>query len=128
MKAYTVIRSTSGQVGCVVTGPLAGARLLRHCVYHSPTGFETGYAGSGPADLALSILADYYDATPEQVRDQVNEWGDEDFRHGAKMALLYHQPFKFQFITPRQLENGESYEITFEQISLFLRGLRYMGS
>ena len=33
--------------------------LLRHVEVHSPTGFEWGYAGSGPADLALSILADY---------------------------------------------------------------------
>jgi hypothetical protein len=29
---------------------------LPHVVYHSPTGMEWGYAGSGPADLALSIL------------------------------------------------------------------------
>jgi hypothetical protein len=26
---------------------------------HSPTGFEWGYAGSGPAQLALGILADH---------------------------------------------------------------------
>ena len=29
---------------------------LPHVVRHSPTGFEYGYGGSGPADLALSIL------------------------------------------------------------------------
>jgi len=29
---------------------------LRHVVRHSPTGFEYGYGGSGPADLALSML------------------------------------------------------------------------
>jgi hypothetical protein len=26
-------------------------------IYHSPTGFEWGYSGSGPADLALNIVA-----------------------------------------------------------------------
>lgn len=26
---------------------------------HSPTGFEWGYGGSGPAQLALALLADY---------------------------------------------------------------------
>jgi hypothetical protein len=26
---------------------------------HSPTGFEWGYCGSGPAQLALAILADH---------------------------------------------------------------------
>ncbi len=29
---------------------------LAHIERHSPDGFEWGYAGSGPADLALSIL------------------------------------------------------------------------
>lgn len=28
---------------------------------HSPTGFEWGYGGSGPAQLALAILADHLD-------------------------------------------------------------------
>jgi hypothetical protein len=32
-------------------------RLQQRFVYHSPTGFEFGYGGSGPADLALNILA-----------------------------------------------------------------------
>ena len=27
-----------------------------HAVRHSPTGVEWGYGGSGPADLALSVL------------------------------------------------------------------------
>lgn len=31
---------------------------LRHIVRHSPDGFNWGYGGSGPADTALSILAD----------------------------------------------------------------------
>ena len=33
-------------------------RLLRHAIRHSPTGLSWGYAGSGPADLALSVLTD----------------------------------------------------------------------
>lgn len=32
---------------------------LEHIVQHSPTGMEWGYPGSGPSDLALSILTDY---------------------------------------------------------------------
>jgi hypothetical protein len=35
---------------------------------HSPTGFEWGYGGSGPAQLALAILADHY----ERVEDALN--------------------------------------------------------
>ena len=42
-------------------------RLLGHCKLHSPTGFEIGYGGSGPADTAASILADYFEEDPSSV-------------------------------------------------------------
>jgi hypothetical protein len=42
---------------------------------HSPTGFEWSYDGSGPAQLALAILADYF--------------GDKD-----ALAVDLHQDFK----------------------------------
>lgn len=51
---------------------------LPHVVCHSPTGFEWGYGGSGPADLALSILHYWY---------------------GPKIADKYHQRFKEVFIS-----------------------------
>jgi hypothetical protein len=34
---------------------------------HSPTGFEWGYGGSGPAQLALAILADHLGNDDEAV-------------------------------------------------------------
>jgi hypothetical protein len=34
---------------------------------HSPTGFEWGYCGSGPAQLALAILADHLGNNQEAV-------------------------------------------------------------
>lgn len=34
---------------------------------HSPTGFEWGYGGSGPAQLALALLADHLDNDDEAV-------------------------------------------------------------
>ncbi|MEM4227747.1 MAG: DUF6166 domain-containing protein [Candidatus Caldarchaeum sp.] len=41
---------------------------------HSPTGFEWGYAGSGPAQLALAILADLFgDQTATQHYQQFKE-------------------------------------------------------
>lgn len=39
-------------------GPGVIPQPLLHVVKHSPTGLEWGYAGSGPADLARSILLD----------------------------------------------------------------------
>ena len=38
-----------------------GERLVPHHVRHSPTGFEFGYHGSGPAELARYLLIDYLD-------------------------------------------------------------------
>jgi len=32
---------------------------LRHLIVHSPSGMAWGYGGSGAADLALAVLADY---------------------------------------------------------------------
>jgi len=40
-------------------------RRLLHRSRHSPDGFQWGYYGSGPADLALAILWDYTGLEPE---------------------------------------------------------------
>jgi hypothetical protein len=42
---------------------------------HSPTGFEWGYGGSGPAQLALAILADVFPA--EVALDFYQDFKDE---------------------------------------------------
>jgi hypothetical protein len=47
---------------------------------HSPEGFNWGYAGSGPAQLALAILLELL--------------GDKD----AETAVAWHQDFKAGFI------------------------------
>lgn len=39
-------------------------KSLKHQVYHSPTGFNWGYLGSGPSDLARSILWDFLEKEP----------------------------------------------------------------
>lgn len=43
----------------------ARASIPQRLVVHSPTGFEWGYGGSGPADLALNILARF--TTPQDA-------------------------------------------------------------
>lgn len=45
-------------------------------VNHSPDGFEWGYGGSGPAQLALALLVDLYGNTPK-VRVQYLEFKRE---------------------------------------------------
>lgn len=74
----------------------APSQALRN---HSPLGFAWGYAGSGPAQLALAILLDCL--------------GDED------EALGHYQAFKHAFLAP--LLRDEAWEITSTQVEEFLR-------
>ena len=60
-KVHTGRRGPQGCVVWVIDGngerkPLNPRRALRN---YSPTGFEWGYGGSGPAQLALAILAEH---------------------------------------------------------------------
>jgi hypothetical protein len=61
---------------------------------HSPTGFSWGYTGSGPAQLALALLADAL--------------GDDD------LAVRLHQDFKFKVVAC--WPEGERWWITADQI------------
>lgn len=43
-------------------------------VQHSPNGFEWGYGGSGPSELALNILAMYTDRNTAEELHQIFKW------------------------------------------------------
>lgn len=62
-------------------------------VSHSPDGFNVGYAGSGPADLALNICEWY-------CRKFGNEPSTEKLYSGkcTMMAWRLHQQFKEEFL------------------------------
>jgi len=87
MKKYIGKRTIVGPCQVVVgVGVVSGEHpgqetihVLKHIVRHSPTGFQWGYGGSGPADLALSILTDLI---------------------GLKRAERLYQDFKWKFIAP----------------------------
>jgi hypothetical protein len=64
--------------GCHVNIP-------RRIVLHSPTGFNWGYGGSGPADLALNILSVFI---------------------GQAAAQILYQDFKREFIAPMPFQGG----------------------
>jgi len=64
MKTYEGKRSY-GQCFVTVNGTALDPRFdLR---FHSPDGFEWSYGGSGPAQLALAILADHLADTQEAL-------------------------------------------------------------
>lgn len=82
MKRYEIQRASDhGSILVVVEEPGGSRRPLDSRLdlcRHSPTGFEIGYGGSGPAQLALALLAD---AT-----------GD------AELSIEAHQSFKWSVI------------------------------
>ena len=79
--------------------------ILNNMGYHSPDGFQIGYAGSGPADLAYSILTDY------MIRSNNIDLVDIPGR-----VEIYHQLFKNDFI----VEAKESLSIDSNTIKLWL--------
>lgn len=64
---------------------------------HSPNGFNWGYGGSGPAQLALALL---YNAT-----------------HDRNLALDNYQVFKWEYVS----RWGDSWQITDQEILAWLR-------
>jgi hypothetical protein len=84
-RTYQVTRSAFGVVALVNGQPLPPRTDLYN---HSPTGFEFGYAGSGPAQLALALLADCV---------------------GESLALEFYQEFKWAVIAQQA---GNAFTLT----------------
>ena len=91
-------------------------RLLGHCKLHSPTGFAVGYGGSGPADTAVSILADYF----EEDRCSVEHVWRGRFHGCPSFAIKLHQSFKFEVVAGIRLEPGEVHTLEESSITAWL--------
>ena len=86
MKFYYGKRYNDAQniIGVVEVGGYSKCKgyPLTHHVFHSPTGMEWGYLGSGPSDLSLSILWDVTGKEPDRTtymafkNEFVGIWGD----------------------------------------------------
>lgn len=94
-KVYIAIRGEDENT--ITVSDEKGTRPLKHIVYHSPTGMEWEYEGSGSADLARSILADFA---------------------GIKVADTFYQDFKRDFIV-KQPEKG--FQISGQEILDWLK-------
>ncbi len=67
---------------------------ISHLVaHHSPEGYEFGYAGSGPADLALNVCQLYLNITDYQGR-KTKCWDGQCWT----LAWMLHQDFKNAFV------------------------------
>lgn len=69
-------------------------------VYHSPTGVEWGYGGSGPADMALTILAHFYGVEPEPFAAKIKTARvlSDNFTERERWVMHWHSLFKFQHV------------------------------
>jgi len=93
VKRYESKRSY-GQCFVTVNGRALDPRFdLR---FHSPDGFEWGYCGSGPAQLALAILADHL----------VNDEQALDFYQRFKWAVVAGLPKQGWTLTSQQIQEA----------------------
>lgn len=109
MKTYSGVRTARGcavTVADSVAGPDGSRELdprfdLRT---HSPTGFEWGYGGSGPAQLALALAADVL--------------GDDE------AALGVYQRLKFRVVARL---SADRWQLTEGELSAAVRSLGEAG-
>lgn len=108
MKSYIAIRNPNNGI-VEVTVKQSGSNWrypLPHIVRHSPTGFNFGYGGSGPAELARCILIDWFDGDTEKA-DNAN-----------------YQKFKDWFVAPPQ---GLEFNVSGEAIKDWLEAQKNPG-
>lgn len=117
-------RHTIGRLGLLVEkGPAGVYANVRHVVYHSPTGMNFGYAGAGPADLALSALCalivppdpddeERMDTLPPEsyARASANDrlWSvrTPDGERISRLALRLHDAFEATFVVTMRGDFG----------------------
>ena len=113
MKWKYVADKKSGQVGHIpvfVVFDDGSSESLASAAKHSPDGFQIGYGGSGPSELAYSLLLDY------AVRSK--KYGLLD---NLSKAEKYYQQFKNDFI----VDAKEHFEINSDSVGLWLEVQEY---
>ena len=105
-------QGTRTSQGCIVTVDGKPLNLRLDLWNHSPTGFEWGYGGSGPAQLALAILAHHY-------RDK------DTLPPGDEVAISLHQRFKWLAVAnlPRK-----GFEMDTNYVNLVISAIHKQGN
>lgn len=96
-KFYTISRNAKREVELRVDGKTIFPFESQKVYNHSPTGFEIGYSGSGPSQLALAIMLDLY---------------------GQTIALKHYVDFKWKFIA---IADQDGCVINSDDIDLWLK-------
>ena len=72
----------------------------RH-VHYAPTGIDWGFGGSGPADLALNVLACFLPLSPEATGVALRDGSSV-----SAAAWVWHQECKYDLIAPLPRAGG----------------------
>lgn len=104
-KKFIMTRNADGTANVMY----GNVKMPQPAVWHSPTGFEFGFGGSGPADLALNILE-------LTLRDSGYKGSRQKLFKGScfNLAAELHQAFKWQHIAPMDRDTGG--EISFDYV------------
>jgi hypothetical protein len=108
------LRSRTHTRTSVVVMSADGVAPLAHYRFHSPTGFEWGYSGSGPADLARCILLHHCGVTPARRGEFYPPAPDE--------LPVRYQAFKFEVIS--RLAPEEPWALSSQQIAEWIQANR----
>jgi hypothetical protein len=73
----------------------------RH-VHYAPKGFDWGFGGSGPADLALNVLAVFLPLAPEATSVALRDGSSV-----SEAAWVLHQEFKYDLIATLPRAGGD---------------------
>jgi hypothetical protein len=115
MKTYIGKRTPNPVVMVHVQTPTENyAYVLRHVIYHSPAGLEWGYGGSGPADTALSLLADHFEESSSLPPEVFKGYSDKHIPIVERTkAWKMHMLFKHAVVAGL----GDAWTITSDTIS-----------
>jgi hypothetical protein len=98
-----------GPVDVIVERDSGETEHLKNYGYHSPDGFQIGYEGSGPADLAYSILVDH-------MINKFYPTGHIDLAEVRAMVETVHQDFKRDFVAKSKVH----FEVNSEEIDKWI--------
>jgi hypothetical protein len=101
---------TGGQAVIVIDGEKKYS--LPHIVRHSPDGFQWGYGGSGPSELARCILLDLLGNFPKSIVDHIYQDFKRYFIEGAADDLLIKEEdirawLKTKKISSQRIDKGD---------------------
>lgn len=108
MRTYFGHAPTEERASVVFVRDVRGPKPLVHHIRHSPTGFNWGEGGEGPADLARSILFDSFGiyecpASPEECQCE-SLWVEPTY-----------QAFKSDVVS--KLEAGEDWKLLQQDVT-----------